>query len=223
MTVIRITQFSDILCVWAYVSQVRYDELQTRFPGQTSMEYHFVSVFGDVQAKLQRQWSKRGGLEGYAAHVQEIGARYEHIDLHPRVWIDATPASSMPAHLFLCAVRLLEEHEEVECGAVARLAWRLRSSFFEQSADITARGSLFSQAEASGLAPGPIENLLDNGRAHAGFQDDLAQAHARGVSMSPTLLLNEDRQRLAGNVGYRLIEANVRELLEDPAPGGSWC
>ena len=41
--------------------------------------------------------------------------------------------------------------------------------------------------------------------------------------MSPTLSLNEDRQRLAGNVGYRVIEANVRELLEGPAPEGSWC
>jgi hypothetical protein len=37
------------------------------------------------------------------------------------------------------------------------------------------------------------------------------------------LLFNEGRQRLTGNVGYRIIEANIRELLEG-APGQlSWC
>ena len=36
-------------------------------------------------------------------------------------------------------------------------------------------------------------------------------------------MLNEDRQRLTGNVGYRVIEANVRELLERPSAQHSWC
>ena len=40
---------------------------------------------------------------------------------------------------------------------------------------------------------------------------------------SPTMLLNEGRQQLTGNVGYRVIEANVRELLESPDAKLSWC
>jgi len=43
------------------------------------------------------------------------------------------------------------------------------------------------------------------------------------VSSSPTLLLNEGRQRLVGNVGYRILEANVRELFERPGVQQSWC
>jgi hypothetical protein len=34
---------------------------------------------------------------------------------------------------------------------------------------------------------------------------------------------NEGRQRLNGNVGYRVLEANIRELLNHPAGEQSWC
>ena len=43
------------------------------------------------------------------------------------------------------------------------------------------------------------------------------------VRASPTLIFNEDRQRLTGNVRYRIIEANVRELLERPETQQTWC
>jgi len=50
---------------------------------------------------------------------------------------------------------------------------------------------------------------------------DLARTHS--IQASPTLLFNEGRQRLSGNVGYRIIEANIRDLIEG-APGQlSWC
>jgi len=36
-------------------------------------------------------------------------------------------------------------------------------------------------------------------------------------------LLNEGRQKLYGNVGYRIIEANVQEILHQPGNQASWC
>ena len=46
-----------------------------------------------------------------------------------------------------------------------------------------------------------------------------------GVQGSPTFVFNEGRQMLYGNVGYRIIEANLRELLSRPSAEGmpSWC
>ncbi|MCP3986268.1 MAG: disulfide bond formation protein DsbA [bacterium] len=220
---IQITHFSDALCVWAYLAQVRCEELHERFPDQISMDYRFLSVFGDVRGKLDRQWSNRGGLEGYAAHVQEIGASFDHVELHPRVWLEATPASSMPAHLYLCAVRLLEARGEFGGGALEGAARSLRQAFFEEAAELGGQAALLGQAERAGLARAPIEAVLDGGEACAALSGDIELAQASGVRVSPTLSLNEDRQRLTGNVGYRVIEANVRELLERPAPEGSWC
>jgi hypothetical protein len=36
--------------------------------------------------------------------------------------------------------------------------------------------------------------------------------------------MNEGRQKLFGNVGYRIVEANIQELLREPNPDlASWC
>ena len=37
----------------------------------------------------------------------------------------------------------------------------------------------------------------------------------------PTCVLNEGRQLLFGNVGDRVLEANIRELLREPAAGAA--
>ena len=52
---------------------------------------------------------------------------------------------------------------------------------------------------------------------------DLDLARDNHVRASPTLLCNEGRQRLTGNVGYRVLVANVRELLQAPTGGQLWC
>jgi len=36
-------------------------------------------------------------------------------------------------------------------------------------------------------------------------------------------VLNEGRQKLYGNVGFRIIEGSIKELLADPGDRASWC
>ena len=44
------------------------------------------------------------------------------------------------------------------------------------------------------------------------------------IEGSPSLVLNQGRQKLYGNVGFRIIEANILELLRQPrADDASWC
>jgi protein-disulfide isomerase len=53
---------------------------------------------------------------------------------------------------------------------------------------------------------------------------DYQEAQALGVKGSPSLVLNEGRQTLYGNVGFRVIEASIAELLREPEAGAaSWC
>ena len=53
---------------------------------------------------------------------------------------------------------------------------------------------------------------------------DLKLAESLGVKGSPTFVMNEGRQVLFGNVGYKLIEANVEELFrEQSGDAASWC
>lgn len=55
------------------------------------------------------------------------------------------------------------------------------------------------------------------------FFKDLDLVNEHTVSVSPTLIFNERQQRLNGNVGYRVIEANTRELLDNPTSEQSRC
>ena len=52
---------------------------------------------------------------------------------------------------------------------------------------------------------------------------DINLAQEYGVKGSPTYILNQGRQKLYGNVGYKVIAANVHELLEQPENQASWC
>jgi predicted DsbA family dithiol-disulfide isomerase len=220
---VRITHFSDALCVWAYVSQVRIDELERNFPDRVELEYRYFHVFGNVPRKMEASWKDRGGVAGYCAHVRSVVDKFGHLRLHPQVWVRDTPQSSMPSHLLLCAVRLLEASGGVPTGSLARAAWAVREAFFQDGADISRHDVLLGIAERSGMPKAEVEHILGSGAAHAALAEDLDLARQHGIQASPTLLFNEGRQRLTGNVGYRIIEANIRELLEG-APGQlSWC
>lgn len=225
MDKVRIEHFSDILCVWAYVSQIRVNELKQHFGQQVEMDYHFVHVFGHAHQKLQAQWGKRGGARAYADHVKGVVAQFGHVPLDGEIWVRNAPRSSLPAHLFLCALKLLEPEVLGEDGASAfeRAAWAVREAFFRDRVDISRRDELLKIAENLKLPVGKIEENLENGAAHALLSEDITLARDKSIRASPTLLFNEGRQVLTGNVGYRVIEANVRELLRAPADQSSWC
>ena len=65
--------------------------------------------------------------------------------------------------------------------------------------------------------------MLQNGSAMAALSGDLRSAQELAVKGSPTWVLNDGRQILYGNVGYRILGANIEELLKHPAAEASWC
>lgn len=224
MDTVLIQHFSDVLCVWAYVSQIRIDELKQQFGERVRLDYRYVPVFGHAHQKLHAQWSQRGGLDAYGQHVKDVVARFEHCQIHPDIWVKNTPRSSLPAHLLLCAVRLLGDDaaDANRNTPFERTAWAIREAFFRDLVDVSQQRELLAIAARLGLPEAQIDAHLQSGAAHALLSEDIALARDQSVRASPTLLFNEGRQMLAGNVGYRVIEANVRELLREPV-GSSWC
>lgn len=103
-------------------------------------------------------------------------------------------------------------------------AWELRLAFFRDGLDIGDWATLASIAQQVGLEPAALDAEIRSGRAHATLAADERDRQTHRVQGSPTFVLNEGRQVLFGNVGYRVLEANVRELLREPAAGAaSWC
>ena len=217
---IRITHFSDALCIWAFISQVRVAELRGNFGCDIAFDYRYFSVFGDTRTKMATQWKDKGGLEGYAAHVRETADRFEHVTIATGLWTSNTPTSSMPAHLVLAAARVASPGDD---DALLSLDHEIRRSFFEEAQDISRIDVLLDICRIRGLDVAALESGLQSGAAHAALAGDLKLAQELGVRSSPTMTFNEGRQTLAGNVGYRVLEANVRELIRNPHDQASWC
>jgi predicted DsbA family dithiol-disulfide isomerase len=225
MEPIRISYFSDVLCVWAYIAQIRLEELKATFQDNIVIEYHFVPVFGNAREKLESRWRDRGGLQGYSDHVHEVAKRFNHITIHPDIWTKVTPPSSTSCHLFLHAIQLLQTKEIVSPAEkmFEQVIWAFREAFFKKLENICDRKVQFAIAEALGLPINAIQAQIDSGEAYAQLSKDFDLVKEHTVSVSPTLIFNEGRQRLNGNVGYRVIEANIRELLHNPPGEQSWC
>lgn len=223
MNPVKISYFTDALCVWAYVSQIRMDELKANFKDAVEIECRYFHVFGNVSSKMDTAWKQRGGLSAYRQHVREVVEKFGHVELHERTWQADVPKSSMPAHLWLCAIRDVQTAARCAPGSSDRAAWAFRDAFFRHGRDISQAKVLLDIVESIGLPAAEIRDAVATGAAYAALADDLELARAQSIAASPTLLFNEGRQRLTGNVGYRIIEANIRELLEASPGQLSWC
>jgi len=216
MATVSIVHFSDLLCVWAYVGQIRVDELRRSFGDELSIDSRFVSVFGSTAARLER-WSDRGGAAGYARHVREVVDGFDHTELHPDVWTRVIPAGSWLPHAFARAAG------QVDASSLEKLAWEIRLAFFRDGRDVGRLEVLLEVAQSCGLSGEAVRRRFEEGHGLAGLSEDHELARRHQVTGSPTFVLNEGRQTLYGNVGYRVIQANVQELLRDNSDHASWC
>lgn len=229
---VLVLYFTDILCIWAYIAQVRMDQLKNKFGEEIEIEEHFVSVFGSVGQKMEENWGTKGGVSAYNKHVQEIALKFDHIEVHPDVWVKNTPTTSGSCHLFLKAVQILENRIELSAtfesenstkSVVEIVAWEFRLAFFKDLVDISTFKSQMEIAERLQLPVREIQEVIESGAAFSALDSDLQLKKKYGVVGSPSLVLNEGRQMIYGNVGYRVIEANIQELLNQPENQASWC
>jgi predicted DsbA family dithiol-disulfide isomerase len=224
MRPLSILFFSDILCVWAHLAELRLGEARRNFGAQIQFQYRFCQVFGDVPGKMATGWREKGGYDGFADHVQHVAAQYPEAPVHPRLWRDSQPASSNPAHVFLKAVQICEQEQSCAAGAFERGIRKVRDAFFVEGRNVAQREVLVDIVASLDAPVDVVCRLIDDGRAHAALAADYKEAETLGVKGSPTMSLNEGRQKLSGNVGYRIVEANIQELLREPNLDlASWC
>lgn len=210
--------YSDVLCIWAHIAQARIDEVKKHFGDKVKIEYRFCSVFGDTAHKMDSTWRDKGGYEGFATHLHEVTASHDHIVLHPYLWRTVRPHSSTPVHLMLKAVQAIEP-TMFEPALIAS-----RKAFFEDGLDLSNGDVLEDILQNIKVPLEKIRELYKSGRAHALLEADSREKELLKIQGSPTFILNEGRQKLYGNVGYGVIEANIEELLRSPSAGSaSWC
>jgi len=225
--------FSDVLCIWAYAAQPRIDQLKADYGDRITLRYRFIPIFGAAHERIEDGWKTRGSLQGFNRHLHEVASRWEHVSLHADVWLNDPPRSSSIAHVYLKALQQLEQAGELLGDAVSEYSgrtvfeeylWRLRCAFFEQARNIARMDVLDEIGVGLDLPHDRVHMLISDGSACADYHLDTEARDRYQIPGSPTLIFNEGRQRLYGNIGYRIIDANISELLDDRSQSGaSWC
>lgn len=213
-----IDYYTDILCVWAWISQPRLDELKKQWGDKIHLRHRYVDIFGDSHNKILRRWGQGDGFEKFSDHVSHSAAPFEDTPVNANLWRQTRPHSSMPAHLMLKSASLIADETRAES-----LALRIRRAFFLDAQDVGQIPLLLELAAEENLDKRELEAFLRDGRAMAELSGDQHSAVDLGVKGSPTWVLNDGRQVLYGNVGYRILNANIEEYLKNPATEASWC
>jgi len=227
---VKIYYFSDVLCIWAYIAQVRIEKLAVEFGDQISIENHFCSVFPDTWTKIENNWGIKGGFADFNKHLIEVSKKFPHIEVSERIWLDEKPRTSASPHLFLKAIELIERSQSDNDASpyLERLSIRaaalVRKAFFKFSRDISLWQEQSRIAEELGIDADLVSEKIRSPQAFALLAADYDLAQKKSIEGSPTFIMNNGRQKLFGNVGYRLLEANVQELLRNPPlDEASWC
>ena len=230
MKVVQVSYFSDVLCIWAYAAQDRIDAVKEKFGDTVRLDYRFCSVFGDTARKITSTWRDKGEYAGFNAHLRKAALQFSHIEVHPDIWLNTRPSTSASAHLFLKAVQHWQQEREREgqsesaTSILEKLMWAFRCAFFRDCRDIARWNVQCELAEALGVDIGAIEKCIHEGAAFAKLATDYQDADKMRIEGSPSFVLNDGRQKLYGDVGFRIIEANIQELLRVPCGDqASWC
>ena len=219
-----VTYFSDALCIWAYISQIRLDQLAAEYGDRITIEEKFSSVFPDARTKTATNWKDRGGYQAMNDTFQKMAKKFSHISVHEDVWTKVQPRTSSSVHLFLKAIQLLDEDVAFVDLTSTKAIRQFRTAFFAEARDISNWKVQGEIAEELGLNVDHIKAKIHSSEAAAALDADLTLAETLSVKGSPTFVMNEGRQVLFGNVGYKLIEANVEELFrEKDGDVASWC
>ena len=215
---ITVDYYSDILCVWAWISERRIEELNTHFGENILIRPRYVNIFGDVDCRIREHWNDKGLYEGFAEHVIHSAAPYESATVNPKVWRSVRPATSANAHLVLKAIETVHDIE-----LAINAANILRQSFFVDAIDIGSLDTILRLLEPAHVNVDEVNHAINNGVAIAALMGDYQSANDYEIKGSPCFLMNEGRQVLFGNVGYRVLQANIEELLCRHNNDASWC
>ena len=213
-----IEYYTDVLCIWAWIAQRRVDELNAKSGTQIIFQHRYIDLFGDTVTRIQQQWADKGLYDGFCDHVCRAAEPYSSAPVNPDVWRKTRPYTSTNAHLVIKAVELAMGEQ-----AAISFALGLRKAFFVEARDIGNLDILFELVEQQGIETALVKQEINCGKAIASLMGDYQRGKLQGIKGSPSYVIDEGRQTLYGNIGYRVLYANIHELLKHPNDEASWC
>lgn len=215
--------WSDPLCIWAYVAQVKLDRLLNTHGPSLTVRYHIVPVFGSMPWRFSAGSWAAAGPEGRREATERIARDQGFKGVTGETWTSDAPASSWAPGMAIKAVLSMEDDEQAPAGSGALYQRALRAEFFEKNRNTARRKVQLDVATSLNLNIALLEQRLDDGTALAALWEDEHHRTEQRIQGSPTYLFDGGRARLYGNFDESVLQATVLTLLQGIKAGGSAC
>lgn len=188
---VRVDVWSDVQCIWCYISSARLRTAIQQHPGPVDVTYHSFQLTPDAPLEIDReeQIRKHGGN---SARMQQIMTQLRQLTAAEDLPYD--PDRTRPTNSRM-ALELL--HHAGTHGRRAELTERLFTAHFGEGRHIGRIDELLAIAREVGIDPDDARQALTEKRHAAGVDADIAQAHAYGARGVPFDIVN-DTWRLSG-------------------------
>ena len=210
---IRITHYTDPLCVWSWAFEPVWRQLLDARADTVTWRYRMGGMIAD--------WSRYGDPLNNVSAAAQMGPHWLHVarqtgaTVDSRLWHDDPPQSSHPA----CVAVKAAEGQGRDAGE--RYLARLRRAVMTERRNIARDEVLTAVAVEAALDLDAFTTALDDGSAVEAFRDDLRDSRYREIGRFPTLLLERDGRRGLLITGYRPLEVLLAAVDELAAAVGA--
>lgn len=184
-TQIRVDVWSDVQCIWCYISSARLRTAIARHPGRVEVVHHSFQLTPDAPVDIDRDAHIRSHSVD-PARMEQIMDQLRRLTAQEGLPYDPDRTQPTNSHL---ALELL--HHAGTLGIRAELAQRLFEAYFAEGRHIGHVGELRALAVEAGLDETEASAVLAD-RRYAGEVDaDIREAHRFGARGVPFYVIDD--------------------------------
>lgn len=181
---IRVDVWSDVQCIWCYISSARLRSAVAQFEGEVEVVHHSFELTPHAPVDIDREAQIR-------SHDMELGRMRQIMDQLTRLTgeegLAYDPDRTRPTNSHL-ALELL--HHAGTLGLRAALTDRLFAAYFAEGRHLGRIDDLLALAEDAGLDLGSARDALEDRRHAAAVDADIARARSLGAQGVPFYVIN---------------------------------
>jgi predicted DsbA family dithiol-disulfide isomerase len=181
---IRVDVWSDVQCIWCYISSARLRTAIAQHPGPIDVYYHSFQLTPDAPVDIDRDAHIRSHNVD-PARIQQIMTQLRHLTAQER--LDYDPDRTQPTNSHH-ALQLLHYAETL--GKRAELTDRLFQAYFAEGRHVGHIDELLTIAAEAELDPEAARAALTESRYAAAVNTDIQQAHDLGARGVPFYVIN---------------------------------
>lgn len=183
-TPIRVDVWSDVQCIWCYISSARLRTAIARHPGPVEVEHHSFQLTPDAPIEIDRD-----------SHIREQNVEPERMrqimgqlrQLAAQEGLPYEPDRTQPTNSHR-ALELL--HHAGTLDRRAELMQHLFKAYFAEGRHIGRTDVLLAVAEEAGLDRGAAAAALDSGRHADAVDADMGRASRLGARGVPFFVID---------------------------------